>query len=130
MAFDSLRDQRAVDPEPVQPGLLDHDHRDNLAGPSPDIALQIGDVLQQSRQIAARTCCLDILALKGVARAVTSQVARLSPRDTKIAGRADVVTACAAGKSAICMVMISIEKVGHPTLAEPSAPVSPHGILT
>jgi hypothetical protein len=53
VAFDSLRDQRAVDPEPVQPGLLDHDHGDNLAGPAPDIALQIGEVLQQSRQIAA-----------------------------------------------------------------------------
>src|SRR5215472_14685359 len=53
VALDPFRDQGAVNPEPVQSGFLDHDHRNNLTGPALDIALQIREPLQQPRHIPA-----------------------------------------------------------------------------
>jgi len=52
MALDLRRKQCAMDPEPIQPGYLDHDHRHNFSGPPSDGMLQVRKALQEFGNIA------------------------------------------------------------------------------
>ena len=85
MALDPFLLQNAVQPEPIQPRLLDRD--DRIAWPVRASALRLSSANSfiSPATSPAVTLCLDIFSPLPGDSDVTSQVERLSSNDAKIA---------------------------------------------
>jgi hypothetical protein len=85
MALNAVLLQNTVQPEPVQPRLLDRDDRIALPVRTSALRLSSANSAKSSAVSPAATLCLDIFSPLPGDNDVTSQFERLSSSDIKIA---------------------------------------------
>src|SRR6478736_1890949 len=128
MALDPFPLQYAMEPETIEPGLLDDNDRITVSGPHPTSLLKLGKPRKQLGMTACRYRMLrHLLAVPRRQRGI-SQVERLSSNETKIAPRSVRMALGCTDWSIVCMVTLQDEWSSNLILPIGRSPSTPHGI--